>query len=88
MTDEEIAAARKAALLKQYAYVEGGPDEDPLGRTDGPPRGQSAAEAEAKKAAEERRKLVEEALRLDARKKKYRKQQSESRRARKRELPV
>ncbi|BEI86112.1 hypothetical protein CcaverHIS002_0603990 [Cutaneotrichosporon cavernicola] len=73
LTEEELAEARKAALLRQYAYVEGGPEEE---RSEGPPRGASKEEAEAKKAAEERRKLVEEALRLDSRKKKYRKQQT------------
>lgn len=73
LTDEEIAAARKATLLRQYAYVEGGPEEDPLARKEGPPRGGAKEEAEAKKAAEERRRLVEEALRLDGKKKKVRK---------------
>ncbi|BEJ16948.1 hypothetical protein CspHIS471_0603490 [Cutaneotrichosporon sp. HIS471] len=73
LTEEELAEARKAALLRQYAYVDGGPEEE---RSEGPPRGATKEEAEAKKAAEERRKLVEEALRLDSRKKKYRKQQT------------
>ncbi|GMK54132.1 hypothetical protein CspeluHIS016_0107180 [Cutaneotrichosporon spelunceum] len=69
LTEAELAEARKAALLRQYAYVEGGPEE----RADGP-RSTAKEEAEVKKAAEERRRLVEEALRVDARRKKYRKQ--------------
>lgn len=69
LTEEELKAARKAALLRQYAYVEGGPDE--MDRdANAPPRGQAQAESEAKKAAEERRKLVEAALMRDSRKKK------------------
>lgn len=75
LTDDELKAARKAALLRQYAYVDGGPE---LEMRDGaPPKGMAALEAEEKRKAEDRRKQVEEALRLDARKKKYRKQESE-----------
>lgn len=87
LTDEEIAAARKAALIRQYAYVEGGPEEDPL-RKDGPPRASGKEEAEAKRAAEERRRLVEEALRLDGKKKKYRKKESECMRRAQRSEPT
>lgn len=75
MTDEELKAARKAALLRQYAYVDGGPE---LQMRDGaPPKGMAALEAEEKRKADERRRLVEEALRLDGKKKKHRKQESE-----------
>lgn len=69
LTEEELKAARKAALLRQYAYVEGGPDEADRG-ADGPPRGSTQADGEAKRAAEERRRLVEAALVRDSRKKK------------------
>lgn len=69
LTEEELKAARKAALLRQYAYVEGGPEETDRD-ANAPPRGQAQAESEAKKAAEERRKLVEAALMRDSRKKK------------------
>ncbi|RSH79137.1 uncharacterized protein EHS24_001175 [Apiotrichum porosum] len=73
MTDEELKAARKAALLRQYAYVDGGPE---LQMRDGaPPKGMAALEAEEKRKADERRRLVEEALRLDGKKKKHRKQE-------------
>lgn len=71
-TEEELAAARKAALLRQYAYVEGGPEFQD--RNDGaPPRGATAAEAEAKRKADERRRLIAEALRVDGMRKKNRK---------------
>jgi hypothetical protein len=72
-TEEELAAARKAALLRQYAYVEGGPADELEDRKGAPPRGASAAEAEAKRKAEDRKKLIAEALRIDGLKKKNRK---------------
>ncbi|WVR06096.1 hypothetical protein IAU60_003124 [Kwoniella sp. DSM 27419] len=79
LTEEELAAARRQALLRQYAYVDGDEDEinAALGVTrdaNAPPRG-GAKESDEKKAAEERRRLVEAALRLDGKKKKFRKQQ-------------
>lgn len=63
----------------RYAFVDGDPDElaaalDAL-RGDAPPRGAHQTEAEAKKAADEKRALIEAALKLDGRKKKYKKQQ-------------
>ncbi|WVQ97457.1 hypothetical protein IAU59_004570 [Kwoniella sp. CBS 9459] len=82
LTPEELAAAQRQALLRQYAYVDA--DEEEInalmgGKTtrDGnaPPKGLSAKESEEKKAAEERRRMVEDALRLDGKKKKIRKQQ-------------
>ncbi|KAK8866157.1 hypothetical protein IAR55_001308 [Kwoniella newhampshirensis] len=83
LTPEELASARKQALLRQYAYVDADPSDvaQLLGASTGrdshaPPKGAArGTESEEKKAAEERRRLVAEALRLDSRKKKYRKQQ-------------
>ncbi|KIR27937.1 hypothetical protein I309_03257 [Cryptococcus deuterogattii LA55] len=80
LTPEELAAARRQALLRQYAYVDS-PDDAPAnspfggeGRPEGaPPKGGKAAENEEKRKAEERRRLIEEALRKDSRKKKHRK---------------
>jgi len=74
LTDEELAAARKQSLLRQYGYVEGGPEDEIMAR-EGPQRGDAAKTTEEKKAAEERRALIEAALKLDAKKKKYKKQQ-------------
>ncbi|WRT64393.1 uncharacterized protein IL334_001325 [Kwoniella shivajii] len=81
LTEEELRAAQRKALLRQYAYVDASEDEvkaaiagnerDP----NAPPKVGKANEGEEKKAAEERRRMVEEALRLDGKKKKYRKQQ-------------
>ncbi|WWD17637.1 hypothetical protein CI109_102078 [Kwoniella shandongensis] len=82
LTPEELAQARKQALLRQYAYVDADPSEVSqllgAGTRDGnaPPKGAAkGSESEEKKAAEERKRLVAEALRLDSKKKKYRKQQ-------------
>jgi hypothetical protein len=58
-------------LLRQYGYVEGGPEDD---ERHGPPRGETAKTTEEKKAAEERKALIEAALKLDGKKKKYKKQ--------------
>jgi hypothetical protein len=79
MSPEEIAAAQKRRLLAAYEYVEGDPDEiaalnaarDP----NAPTKGMSAAKMEDVKLQAERKKLLEEALRLDARNKKFKKQQ-------------
>lgn len=74
--EAELAAARKQALLRQYAYLEGGPDQDPSERDpNAPSRGVRAAEAEAKKAADERRKMIQDAVKLDGKKKKHKKGQ-------------
>lgn len=82
MTPEEKAAAQKAALLRQYAYLDA--DDEDLAMSglsiDGksrdpnapPPPVRGALKGE-EKAAEERRKAIEEALRLDGKKKKHRK---------------
>lgn len=63
----------------RYAYVDGDPEELAAAlealRGDAPPRGAHQTEAEAKKAADEKRALIEAALKLDGRKKKYKKQQ-------------
>lgn len=75
LTPEEKAAAQRQALLRQYGYVEGGPEDEAAERGDAPPRGESARAAEEKKAAEERKALIEAALKLDGKKKKYKKQQ-------------
>jgi len=75
LTPEEKAAAQRQALLRQYGYVEGGPEDEANERGDAPPRGESARAAEEKKAAEERKALIEAALKLDGKKKKYKKQQ-------------
>ena len=74
LTEEEMAIARKQALLRQYGYVEGGPEDEDLTR-EGPPRVDSAKTSAEKKAADERRSLIEAALKLDGKKKKYKKQQ-------------
>ncbi|WVF70454.1 hypothetical protein IAT40_005244 [Kwoniella sp. CBS 6097] len=80
LTPEELAAAQRQALLRQYAYVDA--DEEEINAAMGaardgnaPPKGLSGKDSEEKKAAEERRKQVEAALRLDGKKKKFRKQQ-------------
>ncbi|ORX37363.1 hypothetical protein BD324DRAFT_625852 [Kockovaella imperatae] len=77
MTPEEHAAAQRAALLREYGYVD---DADALGGSgerDGnaPPKGESARAAHEKAAADERKALIEKALALDGKKKKYKKQQ-------------
>lgn len=74
LTEEELAIARKQALIRQYGYVEGGPEDEDLTR-EGPPRTDSAKTSAEKKAADERRSLIEAALKLDGKKKKYKKQQ-------------
>lgn len=76
LTPEELAAAQRQALLRQYGYVEGSAEDEDRERGDGaPPRGETARSAEEKKKAEERRGLIEAALKLDGKKKKYKKQQ-------------
>ncbi|KAK1925704.1 hypothetical protein DB88DRAFT_484831 [Papiliotrema laurentii] len=75
LTPEELAAAQRQALIRQYGYIEGGPEDEWRDRADGPPRGETARSAEEKKAAEERRAMIEAALKLDGKKKKYKKQQ-------------
>lgn len=82
LTPEEKAAAQKAALLRQYAYVDADPEElamaglslDGSGSTRDPnaPPPKAGSKGE-EKAAEERRKAIEEALKLDGKKKKHRK---------------
>lgn len=67
--------ARRQALLQQYGYVDESPDDSSHAAVDGPPRGQTAREREEKKAQEERQRMIMEALRLDGRKKKHKKQQ-------------
>lgn len=73
LSEKEIA---KLHAMK-YAYVEGELAELWVeDRPDGaPPRHAGMSEAEAKKAAEERKAQVMDALRLDGKKKKYKKQQ-------------
>ncbi|EIW72370.1 hypothetical protein TREMEDRAFT_66851 [Tremella mesenterica DSM 1558] len=71
----DLAAAQRAALLRQYAYLEGDSDVEGDDRDPTAPARTGKATAEAKKAADEKRRLIEEALKLDGKKKKYRKQQ-------------
>ncbi|WVQ76990.1 hypothetical protein IAR50_006669 [Cryptococcus sp. DSM 104548] len=82
LTPEELAAARRQFLLRQYAYVDGeeGSPEFPVpgapdaeGRGGAPPKGEKARELEAKRQAAERQKMIQEALYRDGRKKKHRK---------------
>ncbi|CAD6587764.1 MAG: hypothetical protein TREMPRED_004850 [Tremellales sp. Tagirdzhanova-0007] len=73
LTPSELAAAQRQALLRQYGYLEGGPDEEVEDDRDRPMK--EGLTGEEKKAEEERRKLVAEAIRLDGRKKKFRKKQ-------------
>ncbi|ORY29369.1 hypothetical protein BCR39DRAFT_565179 [Naematelia encephala] len=75
LTPEELAAAQRQALLRQYAYVEGSAEEEEERRlgAGAPPRGDSVKRTEEEKAAEERRRLVEAAIRLDSKKKKHKK---------------
>jgi hypothetical protein len=73
LSPEELEAAKKAALIRQYAYLDATPEEIAAveGRDPSAPlKGMDSAE---KKKAEERRKAIEEAIRLDGRKKKHRK---------------
>lgn len=79
LTPEELKAAQKAALLRQYAYVDTDSEELGIsglsiggGRDPNAPAKSGAAKGEDKE-KEERRKAIEEALRLDGKKKKYRK---------------
>ena len=74
LTPEELAAAQKAAILRQYAYVDQDDEPSSAQYGDGSSRLGALATKE-EKAAEERRKLIEQALKLDSKKKKYRKQQ-------------
>lgn len=79
LTPEELKQAQKQALLRQYAYVDADPDElamaglsvDGSRDPNAPPR--TAREKQGDKEKEERRKAIEEALRLDGKKKKHRK---------------
>lgn len=77
LTPEELAAAQKAAILRQYAYVDQDDDPSSAQYGDGSSRLGALATKE-EKAAEDRRKLIEQALKLDSKKKKYRKQQEGS----------
>jgi hypothetical protein len=73
-----LKQAQKQALLRQYAYVDADPDELAMaglsleGRDPNAPA-KSAKEKEGEREKEERRKAIEEALRLDGKKKKHRK---------------
>lgn len=73
LSEKEIAKLH----AMRYAYLEG--EEPPIfddsTRGDAPPRRQAATEAEAKKLAEEKRQLIEAAIKLDGKKKKHRRQQ-------------
>lgn len=76
LSEKEIA--RLHAM--RYAYVEGDlaelyVEDGSLRPQGAPPKGVGASEAEAKRAAEEKRQKVLEALRLDGKKKKHKKQQ-------------
>lgn len=79
LTPEEKAAAQKAAILRQYAYVDtDSEDLSPslsgltIGRDPNAPPPKASTKGE-EKAAEDRRKAIEEALRLDGKKKKHKK---------------
>ena len=75
LTDKEIAKLH----AMRYAYADADPAELAAmldaERGDAPPRGSSAAEVAARKAADERRALLEAAIRLDGKKKKHKKNQ-------------
>lgn len=79
LTPEELKAAQKAALLRQYAYVDADPDELAMaGLSVGEGRDPNApvragGNKNDEKEKEERRKAIEEALRLDGKKKKHKK---------------
>jgi hypothetical protein len=80
LTPEELKAAQKAALLRQYAYVDADPDELAMAglSVDGKERDPNATaratgSKDGEKEKEERRRAIEEALRLDGKKKKHRK---------------
>ncbi|WWC99941.1 hypothetical protein V866_006850 [Kwoniella sp. B9012] len=81
LTPEELKAAQKKALLRQYAYVDASEDEVRAAlaangdRDPNAPAKAGGGGNDEKKAAEERKKMIEDALRLDGKKKKYRKQQ-------------
>lgn len=73
LTEKEIAKLH----AMRYAYAEADPAELAAAlaadRGDAPPRGNSAADQVARKAAEERRAQLEAAIRLDGKKKKHKK---------------
>jgi hypothetical protein len=73
LSEKEIAKLH----AMRYAYLEG--EEPPIfddsTRGDAPPKRHAATEAEAKKLAEEKRQLIEAAIKLDGKKKKHRRQQ-------------
>ncbi|RSH92046.1 hypothetical protein EHS25_009417 [Saitozyma podzolica] len=73
LSEKEIAKLH----AMRYAYLEG--EEPPIfddsNRGDAPPKRQATTEAEAKKLAEEKRQLIEAAIKLDGKKKKHRRQQ-------------
>jgi hypothetical protein len=78
LTPEELKAAQKQALLRQYAYVDADPDELAIaglsvGERDPNAPAKTAREKEGEREKEERRKAIEDALRLDGKKKKHRK---------------
>ena len=60
LTPEELAAAQRQALLREYGYVEED-DGSAGGDRDGnaPPRGQNAKSAQEKVAADERKAMIE-----------------------------
>jgi hypothetical protein len=79
LTPEELKAAQKAALLRQYAYVDTDSDELAIsglsigeGRDPNAPARAGANKGEDKE-KEDRRRAIEEALRLDGKKKKHKK---------------
>jgi hypothetical protein len=78
LTPEELAQAQRQAILRQYSYVEGDPEDEPGhggSRAGGVGIGGGKMSAEEKKAVEERRAMIQKALILDGKKKKFKKQQ-------------
>jgi hypothetical protein len=71
LSPAEAEYARRQALLAQYGYVDG--DSPEPERPDGPAR--PAKTGDAKKEEEERLRLIQQAIRLDSKKKKYKKAQ-------------
>ena len=73
LTPEELDRIKRQSLLRQYGYVEGDPEMDVGAGLDRPMR--EGMTGEEKKAEEERRRRVMEAVKMDGRRKKFRKQQ-------------
>jgi len=71
-TPEELETIRRQSLLRQYGCVEGFPEDDLASALDRPSK--EGLPSEEKKAEDERRRRVMEAVRLDSRKKKHKKQ--------------